>query len=87
MQKTGLPIVGTTYSDSKSALKAALAQKAVTVNRLFIGQTEFDAAFKDVDTLFLDVTEVPIERAKNQNVQREHYSGRKTTHAKMASGM
>lgn len=61
----------------KPCLKAALAQKAVAVNRIFKGQTEFDAAFKNVDALFIDVTEVPIERAENQDVQKEHYSGKK----------
>lgn len=61
----------------KPCLKAALAQESCAVNRLFAGQEAFDKVFQGVDTLFVDVTEIPIERAADQEVQREHYSGKK----------
>lgn len=63
----------------KPCLKAALARESLAVSRLFEGQEAFDAVFKNVDVLFLDVTEIPIERAADQAVQREHYSGKKNS--------
>ena len=63
----------------KPCLKAAFAQESLAVSRLFAGQEKFENVFKDVDTLFLDVTEISIERSVNQDVQREHYSGKKNS--------
>lgn len=61
-------------------LKAALQQQGHLVPRLFANQAAFDEAFQDVPALFIDVTEIPVERAKNQEIQREHYSGKKKFH-------
>lgn len=61
----------------KPCLKAALVHKQVAVSRLFADQRAFDAVFKDVTTIFIDVTEIPIERAVDQEVQKEQYSGKK----------
>ena len=61
----------------KPCLKAALAQQNVLTHRLFADQQAFEAAFAGEEDLFIDVTEIPIERAVNQEVQEEHYSGKK----------
>lgn len=61
----------------KPCLKAALQQQKVLAQRLFTGQTRFEKVFADVQDLFIDVTEIPIERSGNQDVQRNQYSGKK----------
>ena len=61
----------------KPCLKAALQVQGLRNTPLFTNQEEFDRKFADVTDLVIDVTEVPIERSSNQDVQREHYSGKK----------
>lgn len=61
----------------KPCLKAALHAPGLTQRVLFTKQTQFDDLFAGIDDLVLDVTEVPIERAANQQVQAEFYSGKK----------
>jgi hypothetical protein len=61
----------------KPCLKAALQQQQVLTKRLFTGQKDFEQTFAGVQDLFIDVTEVPIERAVNQEIQRSQYSGKK----------
>lgn len=63
----------------KPCLKAALQQQDVLAKRLFTGQQSFEQAFAGVTDLFIDVTEIPIERAVNQDVQRRQYSGKKNS--------
>lgn len=62
----------------KPCLKAALQQQGNTVQRIFASQQAFDEAFDGVEDIFIDVTEIPIERAVNQAEQRNHFSGKKT---------
>ena len=61
----------------KPCLKATLQAQGLHNTPLFPTQEEFDKKFADVTDLVIDVTEVPIERSSNQEVQREHYSGKK----------
>ena len=61
----------------KPCLKVALQRQQLFIKRVFTGQQEFDALFEGVSDLFLDVTEVPIERAVHQDVQKLHFSGKK----------
>ena len=61
----------------KPCLKAALAAQGALVRRVFANQQAFDAAFAGETDLFIDVTEIPIERAAKYDVQKEHYSGKK----------
>lgn len=61
----------------KPCLKAALQQQHLLIKRVFTGQQEFDTLFEGVTELFFDVTEVPIERAANQEIQKLHFSGKK----------
>lgn len=63
----------------KPCLKAALQQQGNMVQRIFTSQQAFDTAFANVADIFIDVTEIPIERAVNQQKQREHFSGKKTS--------
>ena len=71
----------------KPCLKAALQLQKQLIKRVFTGQEEFDALFEGVNELFFDVTEVPIEHAASQEVQRLHFSGKKNAHLKMAVGV
>lgn len=61
----------------KPCLKAALARQNTVLWRVFQTQEAFDHAFAGIKELVIDVTEVPIERADNKDVQRLHYSGKK----------
>lgn len=62
----------------KPCLKAALAQQGVLAHRLFADQHAFEAAFADEKERFIDVTEIPIERAVHQEGPQEHYRGKKS---------
>ncbi len=62
----------------KPCLKAALAAQGALAHRLFANQQAFEAAFAGEEDVFVDVTEIPIERAANQEVQKAHFSGKKT---------
>lgn len=61
----------------KPCLKAALNHQSLAISRLFSDQKGFEKVFKDVDEMFIDVTEISIERAVDQVVQENHYSGKK----------
>ncbi len=61
----------------KPCLKAALRAQGIDKSTLFKNQDEFDQRFATVTDLVIDVTEIPIERAVNQEVQEENYSGKK----------
>lgn len=69
----------------KPCLKAALQQQSPALRRVFSSQSDFDTAFSGVTDIFLDVTEVPIERADNYTVQKEQYSGKKIPHPEMVT--
>ena len=55
----------------KPCLKAALQQQDSESRVLFPNQEAFDKQFAGSTDLVIDVTEVPIERAVNQEVQKE----------------
>jgi len=61
----------------KPCLKATLHQQTGAITRVFANQLEFDKVFEGVEDIFIDVTEIPIERSVNQEKQRDHYSGKK----------
>lgn len=61
----------------KPCLKAALQLQGVENNVLIPSQEAFDKQFAGITDLLIDVTEIPIERAVNDDVQKEHYSGKK----------
>ncbi len=61
----------------KPCLKAALQAQGIKKCGFFSTQAQFDDLFAGIEDLVIDVTEVPIERAANQQVQEEFYSGKK----------
>lgn len=61
----------------KPCLKAALQQQGAENRVLAKSQEAFDKQFAGITDLVIDITEVPIERSVNQQVQKEHYSGKK----------
>ncbi len=64
----------------KPYLKRALRGQSVLVKRVFEDQQAFDKAFEGED-LFIDGSEIIIERAKDQQKQQADFSGKKNTHA------
>lgn len=61
----------------KPHLQAALQQQKVQNTFMERNQEAVNEQFAGITDLVIDVTEVPIERAVNQQVQKEHYSGKK----------
>jgi hypothetical protein len=61
----------------KPVLKASLERNASVKKDVFTTQTAFDEAFAGVEEVFIDVTEVGIERPQNRQVQQAKYSGKK----------
>lgn len=67
-----------TYLDLlKPLLKAALLRRSPIRSAVFRDQQDFDRAFEGVDEIYIDVTEVPVERPQNNELQQEKYSGKK----------
>lgn len=60
-------------------LKEALNRKTNLKTSVFKNQKEFDRAFSGVDEIYVDVTEVPVERPSDKQVQQSRYSGKKNS--------
>lgn len=63
-------------------LEAALDQQLALPKRKLSSLSEFVAAFPDVERVILDVTERPVQRAKDNGKQRDDYSGKKKRHTR-----
>ncbi len=63
----------------KPCLQEALQQQKTENSLLAKNQEVVNEHFAGVTDLVIDVTEVPIERAANQQVQKDHYSGKKNS--------
>jgi len=63
----------------KPCLKEALSQQLAENTLLAKSQAAVDEQFAGITDLVIDVTEIPIERAVNQSIQKEHYSGKKNS--------
>ena len=61
----------------KPYLKRALEAQSVLVKRVFDNQDAFDKAFEGVTDLFIDGSEIIIERAKDPKKQQADFSGKK----------
>jgi hypothetical protein len=61
----------------KPVLKAALGQNTDIKTTIFKDQTAFDEAFKNVDEIYIDVSEIPVERPQDKEIQVNKYSGKK----------
>lgn len=71
----------------KPYLKAALRAESVLVKRVFDNQDAFDKAFEGVEDIFLDGSELIIQRAAIQEVQQADYSGKKNAYANSAADL
>lgn len=63
----------------KPILKASLSQNDELKTVIFKDQSTFDQAFEGVDEIYIDVTEVPIERSQDKAIQEKRYSGKKNS--------
>lgn len=63
-------------------LETALGQKMVLPERKIESIEQFLERFPQVKEVILDGTERPIQRPKDQNQQKEHYSGKKKRHTR-----
>jgi hypothetical protein len=61
----------------KPILKAALKGNNELIIGTFKTQNQFDETFKNVNEIFIDVTEIPIERPSDKEIQVNKYSGKK----------
>jgi hypothetical protein len=60
-------------------LTKTLVRLGVMPHREFSSVAEMKAAFKGVDRLLIDVTERLYRRSQDDETQRDHYSGKKST--------
>ena len=63
---------------AKALLKTVLAKRKLLPKRVFKDEQEFEKFFQNIDELFIDATERPIQRPSNQQEQEESYSVKKT---------
>jgi hypothetical protein len=56
-----------------------LVRLDVMPHREFASVEEMKATFQGIDRILIDVTERLYRRAQNDDIQREHYSGKKST--------
>lgn len=68
----------------KGCLKAALKEAGSVPPTLFKGQEEHDKAFEGIRELFIDGTEIPVNRSQNNDYQRFTYSGKKKANTQKA---
>jgi hypothetical protein len=61
----------------KPFLKASYQASGIDMKRIFKDQTEFDTIFAEVEDLFIDVSEISLERPQKAEIQKENYSGKK----------
>lgn len=77
-----------TYLDLlKPILKLSLQNKEDIKIGLFENQLEFDKAFEGVDDIFIDVTEVPVQRPKDEDVQKKVQWKEMFSYSKMVSDL
>lgn len=60
-------------------LKCALKAESALTHRIFKDQESFDKAFEGITDIFIDGTEIPIERSDNELFQRKSFSGKKNS--------
>ena len=63
-------------------LEKALGKKMALPKRKITSMSEFIQAFPKVKRVIIDGTERPIQRAKNQERQKQNYSGKKKRHTR-----
>ena len=60
-------------------LKITLKENSSFINRIFENQSCFEKAFENVGDIYIDGTEIGIERSKDKQVQKDSYSGKKNS--------
>lgn len=60
-------------------LMSTLVRLGVMPQREFTSADEMKAAFQGIDRILIDVTERLYRRSQDDDTQREHYSGKKST--------
>jgi hypothetical protein len=68
-------------------LEIALGQKMVLPKRKLTSMEEFIDAFPEVKRVIVDGTQRPIQRAKDQEKQKQDYSGKKKRHTRSHLGV
>jgi hypothetical protein len=63
-------------------LEAALGQQQALPKRKLHSMAEFIEAFPEVKRVIIDATERPVQRAKDNEKQKEDYSGKKKRHTR-----
>lgn len=77
-----------TYLDLlKPILKLSLQSKEDIKISLFENQSEFDKVFKGVDDIFIDVTEIPVQWPKDEDIQKKVQWKEKFSYSKMVSDL
>lgn len=61
----------------KPVLKTALRQHTDIRAIVFKDQKAFDDAFENVGEIYIDVSEIPVERPADKQIQEDKYSGKK----------
>ena len=70
----------------QKVLEKALGQKMVLPKRKLTSMEDFREAFPEVKRVILDGTERPIQRSKDQEKQKQDYSGKKKRHTRTHLG-
>lgn len=74
---------GTYISYLKSVLLTTLNELEQVPKTLFANEEKFNQVFEGVEEVFVDVTEIAVPRAEYDDIQRDFYSGKKTSHSKI----
>lgn len=67
-------------------LEAAIGKKMALPKRKIHSMEEFMECFPELERVILDGTERPIQRSKDQEKQKENYSGKKKRHTRIHVG-
>lgn len=60
-------------------LKHTLSVEKMLASRVFPDEETFKKTFENVSDIFIDATEIPIERSKDNETQRKGFSGKKNS--------
>ena len=71
----------------KPVLKACLQENIPLQTHIFPDQHAFGEALGGVDEIYIDVTEIQTQRPVNDEVQKDFYSGKKSTHLKILGNL
>jgi len=66
----------------QETLEAALGEKMVLPERKLESIEQFLERFPDVKEIIIDGTERPVQRPKDEEKQKDHYSGKKKRHTR-----